>query len=173
MPMQEFLASYAVQVDEDGSRRLQSILDQNREAGEALAGVFESARSALMALKKELSESDGLGNLFPKGTSGGPSSGASPGSSASGSGASAGASSLASAALSGFTGSLSSSFLSVGADFSSADDALSSFISRLESERPRLSVNPSGITSAVSSAVASIRTMMSSVRISVPTFPGS
>ena len=31
MAMQEFLASYAVQVDEDGARRLQSILEENRE----------------------------------------------------------------------------------------------------------------------------------------------
>ena len=56
MAMQEFLASYAVKVDEDGARRLQAILERNRESGAALASVFSSARSALAALKKELSE---------------------------------------------------------------------------------------------------------------------
>ena len=50
MAMQEFLASYAVQVDEDGARRLQSILEENREAGSQLAAVFDSARAALEAL---------------------------------------------------------------------------------------------------------------------------
>ena len=33
--MQEFLASYAVQVDEDGARRLKAILDQNRDSAKA------------------------------------------------------------------------------------------------------------------------------------------
>ena len=83
MAMQEFLASYAVKVDEDGARRLQAILERNREAGAALASVFASARSALAALKKELSESVNLKNVFsslnsdggPAGTAGGASSG--------------------------------------------------------------------------------------------------
>ena len=37
MPMQEFLASYAVKVDEDGARRLQSVLEQNRKTSASLA----------------------------------------------------------------------------------------------------------------------------------------
>ena len=71
MAMQEFLASYAVQVDEDGARRLQSILEENREAGSQLAAVFDSARAALEALKKELSDSVDLKNILPGLTSGG------------------------------------------------------------------------------------------------------
>ena len=64
MAMQDFLASYSVQVDEDGARRLQAILDENRASGEQLAGVFSAAQTALASLKKELSESSGLQNLF-------------------------------------------------------------------------------------------------------------
>jgi hypothetical protein len=75
MAMQEFLASYAVKVDEDGARRLQAILERNREAGAALASVFSSARSALAALKKELSESVNLKNVFSSLNTGGGSAG--------------------------------------------------------------------------------------------------
>ncbi len=42
MPLQEFLASYAVQVDEDGARRLQKILDQNRTSAGQLASVLKT-----------------------------------------------------------------------------------------------------------------------------------
>ena len=56
MALQEFLASYAVRVDEDGARRLQRILDQNRTAAQNLSSAFSAARSALAALKKELAE---------------------------------------------------------------------------------------------------------------------
>ena len=168
MAMQVFLASYAVKVDEDGARRLQAILERNREAGAALASVFASARSALAALKKELSESVNLKNVFsslnsdggPAGTAGGASSGLS-GSSGRGTATS---DSLSSA--SGF--SAGASVLSVGANFSAAEEALKAFRNRMESERPRLSVNTSGITSAVSSAVATVRSMLNSVNVTVP-----
>ncbi len=160
MALQEFLASYAVQVDEDGAGRLQSILEQNREAGQQLAEVFNAARTTLAGLKKELSESSGLRNIL--------------------SGLSVGGSRLpftVPSALGSLSGSLSAAGLpgmqegtrlSVGADFSAADTALADFRSRLEAERPRLSVNSSGISAAVSSAVASIRSMMSSLRVTVP-----
>ena len=154
MPMQEFLASYAVQVDEDGARRLQSILDQNREAGAALADVFSSAYSSLAALKRELSDASGMKNVFSALTSGALSP-------------KLPVSSLPDLSA-GLQPGLSSSVLSVGADFSEADSAFDDFRARLESERPRISVNTTGITSAVSSAVASIRSMLSSVRVSVP-----
>ena len=58
--------------------------------------------------------------------------------------------------------------LSVGANFSAAEEALKAFRSRMESERPRLSVNTSGINSAVSSAVATVRSMLNSVNVTVP-----
>ena len=159
--MQEFLASYAVQVDEDGARRLQAILDRNRETAAGLAEAFEAAHTALTALKRELSSSAGLkdvlaglagrfGSLLPPGgippagegklPLGGTSAPASPG--------------LAK--------------LAVSADFTEAGEALGAFKTRMESERPKLSVNTSGITAAVSSAIATIRSMMSSVHITVP-----
>ena len=62
--MQEFLASYAVQVDEDGARRLQAILDQNRDSAKDLAASFASADAALTALKKNLSDAAGLKNIL-------------------------------------------------------------------------------------------------------------
>ena len=158
MPLQEFLASYAVQVDEDGARRLQAILDKNRDSGQQLATVFESAYTALTLLKKELSDANGLKNLFsdlndftiPK---------------------------ISTAALPDLSGGLNragaslsggSSVLSVSADMTSAEKSLTSFRSRLEAEKPKLSANPTGITSAVSAAIASIRAMMSSVRLTIP-----
>ena len=47
MALQEFLASYAVKVDEDGARRLQRILEQNEESAKGLSSGFEAARRAL------------------------------------------------------------------------------------------------------------------------------
>ena len=172
MAMQEFLASYAVQVDEDGARRLQAILDQNRAAGQELVAVFDATRSSLAALKKELSDASGLRNSI-SGLMGSRVSAASafriPFGAVSGL-RGMGSSSLAglSPAGAGVSALGGSSILSVGADFSSAEEAFASFRARMESERPRLSVNTSGITSAVSSAVASIRAMLSSVRVTVP-----
>ncbi|MBQ6507357.1 MAG: hypothetical protein IJI08_08560 [Clostridia bacterium] len=201
MPMQEFLASYAVQVDEDGARRLQRILEQNREAGQELASVFSAAREALTALKKELSDSAGLPNLMaalgaavPRIPSGIGGLGGGSGIGGVGGSASSGIASLAAFSrlfnVSGaFPASLLSGLsspgpdpglmnlrqaltadtsLSIGADFTEADEALADFRARLEAERPKLSVNPSGIPTAVSSAVASIRSMMGSLRITVP-----
>lgn len=212
MAMQEFLASYAVQVDEDGARRLQSILEENREAGSQLASVFDSARAALEALKKELSNSVDLKNILPGLTSGGNRTTFPAGSLSDAVSRVASSFSSASSSLPELPSSFSSlrlsadlsaaqdeisdfhpdpvnldieadlsdareelarfssipSTLTVDGDFTAADEALSSFRSRLESERPRVSVNTSGITSAVSSAIASIRSMMGSLSITVP-----
>ena len=168
MAMQEFLASYAVKVDEDGARRLQAILERNREAGAALASVFSSARSALAALKKELSESVNMKNVFSSLNPGSGTSGVSGGSS-SGLSGSSGRSTASSGGLSSASCySAGASVLSVGANFSAAEEALKAFRSRMESERPRLSVNTSGINSAVSSAVATVRSMLNSVNVTVP-----
>ena len=168
MAMQEFLASYTVKVDEDGARRLQAILERNREAGAALASVFASARSALAALKKELSESVNLKNVFSSLNSGSSQAGVSGGSS-SGLSGSSGRGTATSGSLSSASGfSVGASVLSIGANFSAAEEALKAFRNRMESERPRLSVNTSGITSAVSSAVATVRSMLNSVNVTVP-----
>lgn len=44
---QEFLASFAVDIDEGGVNRLQRILEQNRELAEKLASAFDAARSSM------------------------------------------------------------------------------------------------------------------------------
>ncbi len=156
MPLQDFLASYAVRVDEDGARRLQRILDQNRTSAESLTKAFSSARAALASLKKELSGTAGLRNVLSGLTSGGSLQGIS------GASLSLPDRILPSASLSG------TAKLSVSADFSSANEALDSWRSKAETLRPKLSVNPTGITSAVASAIASVRTMLSAVSVSVP-----
>ena len=45
---QEFLASFAVDIDEAGVNRLQTILTQNRELADQLAAAFNSARASMM-----------------------------------------------------------------------------------------------------------------------------
>ena len=44
---QEFLASFAVDIDEGGVNRLQTLLQQNRELAEQLAAAFDAARSSM------------------------------------------------------------------------------------------------------------------------------
>ena len=156
MALQEFLANYAVKVDEDGARRLQRILDQNRESAAELTKVFSSAGTALAGLKAELSDTVGLKNVlsaisgsFPKTAI----------SAESGEGLSA---------INAGMISKSSASVAVSADMSAADEALDSYKAKMEALRPKLAVNATGITSAVSSAIASVRSMMSSVSVSIP-----
>ena len=47
MADQEFLASYAVDIDETGVERLQSILESNRGLAESLASAFRAAYGEL------------------------------------------------------------------------------------------------------------------------------
>ena len=54
MASQEFLASFAVDIDESGVSRLNEILTQNREKAESLAGAFESASSSIQSFLEEL-----------------------------------------------------------------------------------------------------------------------
>ena len=53
---QEFLASFAVDIDEGGVTRLQTILSQNRELAESLASAFSSARAEMEAFLQEATE---------------------------------------------------------------------------------------------------------------------
>ena len=55
MPDQEFLASFAVEIDESGVQRLQQVLEQNRDLAEALAEAFQHAKAELDAFFGELS----------------------------------------------------------------------------------------------------------------------
>lgn len=155
--MQEYLASYAVKVDEDGARRLQSVLEQNRKTSASLAASFGAARAALASLKKDLTSSVGLKDVFSSlsGTFSGLS-----GSLSSLTGGPAGLSSS-----SGFAGRAS---LSVTADTKAADEAVAGFKAKTEAARPRLSVNTTGITSAVSSAIAAVRNMLSGLSVTIP-----
>ena len=45
---QEFLASFAVDIDEGGVNRLQTILKENRDMANQLAAAFDAARSSMM-----------------------------------------------------------------------------------------------------------------------------
>jgi hypothetical protein len=54
MAMQEFLASFAVEIDESGVRRLQEILEENQELAESLASAFQAAKSALAEFAAEV-----------------------------------------------------------------------------------------------------------------------
>ena len=101
MPMQEFLASFAVQVDEDGARRLQAILDQNRDSAKDLAASFAAADAALTALKKNLSDAAGLKNILSALNSGISGAGGFSGSNSSSGGRGAASSSLSGSSLSG------------------------------------------------------------------------
>ena len=152
MALQEFLASYAVKVDEDGARRLQRILDQNEESAKGLSVGFEAARRALAGLKAELSDTSGLKDVL--------------------SSFNTGISGLSLPKVSGEDVSSSVSggqtTVKVGADTTTADEALEKYRSKAEGMRPKLNVNTSGITSAVSSAIAAVRSMMSSVSITIP-----
>ena len=134
MPMQEFLASYAVEVDESGVTRLEQVLSSNRELAESLAGAFDSARSALSSLQTSLDDLDLQSTLAQK--------------------------------LS--LEEIPPLVIPAELDLSAAEDAAESYVARLEALRPHLQVNTSGITSAVSFAVSTIRSMLSSLSITVP-----
>ena len=54
MADQEFLASFAVEIDETGVTRLQTVLEENRKLAEELAGTFDAASAAVRALSEEL-----------------------------------------------------------------------------------------------------------------------
>ena len=54
MPDQEFLASFAVQIDETGVARLQEILAENRKLADSLAASFDAASSSIRKLAEDL-----------------------------------------------------------------------------------------------------------------------
>ena len=57
---QEFLASFAVEIDEGGVARLQEILVSNRELADQLAAAFSAASAAIHAFAEELGTLPGL-----------------------------------------------------------------------------------------------------------------
>ena len=54
MADQEFLASFAVDIDEAGVSRLQAILSENRELADSLAAAFNAASEAIRSFAEEL-----------------------------------------------------------------------------------------------------------------------
>jgi hypothetical protein len=69
---QEFLASFAVEIDEAGVARLQEILSANKEMAEGLAGAFSAASSAIHTFMEELGTLPGFstGGIVTEGMSG-------------------------------------------------------------------------------------------------------
>ena len=73
MADQEFLASFAVDIDEAGVSRLQAILTENRELADSLAAAFNAASEAIRSFAEDLgilpNFSNGYG-ITPEGMSG-------------------------------------------------------------------------------------------------------
>ena len=57
---QEFLASFAVEIDESGVSRLQAVLEENRKLAEELAAVFAAASEAIHTLAEDLGSLPGF-----------------------------------------------------------------------------------------------------------------
>ena len=53
---QEFLASFAVDIDEGGVNRLQSVLQRNRDLAAGVASAFDAARASMMAFIQSATE---------------------------------------------------------------------------------------------------------------------
>ena len=71
MADQEFLASFAVEIDEGGVSRLLSVLEENRELAEELASAFDAATAAIRTFSEELGTLPGFsGSLTEEGFSG-------------------------------------------------------------------------------------------------------
>ncbi len=72
MAGQEFLASFAVEIDEAGVSRLQAVLEENRELADSLAAAFTAATSAIQSFADELGILPGFsaGGLVTEGMSG-------------------------------------------------------------------------------------------------------
>ena len=133
---QEFLASFAVDIDEGGVNRLQRILQQNRELAEKLAAAFDAARASMEAFIRSASQ-DLAGLPFFPGTD---SAEALP---PTGSG----------------NGNGSSGTYAIDLNFDKAAKQLETFLAGAK-QQLRLNADASGIVSAVSSAISQARSML-------------
>ena len=71
MADQEFLASFAVEIDESGVSRLQAVLEENRKLAEDLAASFAVASEAIHTLAEDLGSLPGFsGGIAEEGFSG-------------------------------------------------------------------------------------------------------
>ena len=64
MASQEFLASFAVEIDEAGVSRLQQVLEENRTLAEEVAAAFEAATAAIREYQKAALGGNGDMNDF-------------------------------------------------------------------------------------------------------------
>ncbi len=62
MASQEFLASFAVEIDEAGVSRLQQVLEENRELADGVAAAFGAATAAIHSFADELGVLPGFSN---------------------------------------------------------------------------------------------------------------
>lgn len=155
---QEFLASYAVDIDETGVARLQKILDDNRDKAKQVADAFSGADTAISRLFSSgfTSLAENLRSLFFGASSGEGSGGGGP---SSGFGLTTG-------------GSIGSASMAVNLDLTWANAAISAFMANASS-RFRLTADASGVVSAASSALDRIRSMFSSTTLNVKTKVGT
>ena len=71
MADQEFLASFAVEIDESGVSRLQAVLEENRQLAEDLAAAFTAVSEAIHTLSEDLGTLPGFsGGIAEEGFSG-------------------------------------------------------------------------------------------------------
>ncbi len=161
MALQDFLASYSVEIDENSVRRLRQILRENRENASGVSEAFTSAASSVRlffsASASRASLTGFVSTLREIRSS-----------------ASSASGSVASLArtVSGFRSSLPASALRLkleaDLDLNRAGEDLRAFAAMAESMRPRLTANTSAVVSAASRALASVRAMFSGVSITIP-----
>ena len=133
---QEFLASFAVDIDEGGVNRLQRILESNRELAEKLAAAFDAARSSMEAFiqsaSQDLAELPFFSGSLPKDT-------------------------LTQTGIGNGNG--SSGTYAIDLSFDRAAKQLETFLAGAKKQL-RLTADASGIVEAVSSAISRARSML-------------
>ena len=136
MAMQEFIATFAVDIDESGVNRLQGILKENTGLAETLASAFRAAQSAMQSFVSEAGNVQlPFSQLFNSEATASAVQGALTG------------------AISGVSG---DAVLSVTADLTKAQAALNS-LKRSDATRLSLTADASGVTAAANNALSAIK----------------
>ena len=144
MAMQEFLASFAVDIDESGVNRLQSILKDNKSLADALASAFQAAKTALQEYAAEAANTDlPFADLFSRQGDA--------------------ATDALSNAVSSFTGEV---ILPVSLDLTKANQALRAF-KNSDATKLRLTGDASAVVAAANTALASIKAAYSGTTLSL------
>ena len=144
MAMQEFVASFAADIDESSVNRLQNLLKENKTLAEGLASAFSAAKTALGELLAMASNEDSpLLGLFGQ--------------------AGEQANNALSEAVTNFDGEV---VLPTSLDLTKANQQLKQF-KRSDNTTVRLTGDASGVVSAASTALASIKAMYSGTTLSV------